>query len=621
LAKNLFELKSISDLKDYTFTVERYQRGYKWEINQVKDLLNDINEFTPSQNGFYCLQPVVVKRIEAENTTKKKFELIDGQQRCTTLYIIQSVLNQTTSNNDEKSYYNIEYRTRVASEYFLKTISSLSTYLNETDSLDKNRLNELWNDYCMKYPQNNNVDNYHFFIAYWVVSIWINKLSENQFDSFRNKLLYKTKVIWYEINSKESPESIFINFNQGKIELAQAELIKALFVLELKTEPNLELQALKTNQFSEEWNSIEIKLQDNDFWYFISNDTSDKRQANRIDLLFDIANGKASNDRDILFSYRKYLKKFIQSSNSTIRKNDPLHWGEIKNTYDILLEWYDDRELYHLIGFLIQEKLISIKKLLAYYEKANTKKQFRELLTSLIKDKYFDNDTYLLDTLGYYKPYETRSILILFNILLYQNSDFSYRFPFSLFKNTSWSLEHIHAQKSKKFTIVHEIKEWIKDLKRLSDDYGRDNERLTIIFEKIEKLISPLNNQDHIPKDVRLLLDELEELTDNEFDKDSFNNLCLLDSISNSHFNNDNFSSKRQKLINIDSGRFTNDKGEIIKAFIPLGTKYVFLKYFNSDNTSFQITHWGNEDRKKYAKFIIEIFSDYFNLKIVENEQ
>ena len=61
------------------FFVPGYQRGYRWGEDEVTRLLEDINA-----NGTqpYCLQPIVVKK------NNDKYELIDGQQRLTTIYLI-----------------------------------------------------------------------------------------------------------------------------------------------------------------------------------------------------------------------------------------------------------------------------------------------------------------------------------------------------------------------------------------------------------------------------------------------------------------------------------------------------------------------------------------------------
>ena len=65
MAENKIELKSVSELLGMKFFIPSYQRGYRWTEQQVKDLLNDIWEFSLKENKrngeFYCLQPLVVK--------------------------------------------------------------------------------------------------------------------------------------------------------------------------------------------------------------------------------------------------------------------------------------------------------------------------------------------------------------------------------------------------------------------------------------------------------------------------------------------------------------------------------------------------------------------------------
>jgi len=76
-------LKKIEELLDFNFKMDAYQRGYRWDTAQVYSLLTDIYEFTPQFQSFYCLQPLVVRKIN-DNT----YELIDGQQRATTISLI-----------------------------------------------------------------------------------------------------------------------------------------------------------------------------------------------------------------------------------------------------------------------------------------------------------------------------------------------------------------------------------------------------------------------------------------------------------------------------------------------------------------------------------------------------
>lgn len=128
---NDLTLKSVRNLLGTKFFIPSYQRGYRWTEQQVKDLLNDIKEFIDNgTNNIYCIQPLVVKEREQDILSKIKkansidevkqfllgsWEVIDGQQRLTTIKIILTVLQ-------EKSY-ELEYETRTESKDFLNDIS------------------------------------------------------------------------------------------------------------------------------------------------------------------------------------------------------------------------------------------------------------------------------------------------------------------------------------------------------------------------------------------------------------------------------------------------------------------------------------------------------------------
>ena len=100
------ELKAVGDITG-CFLVPAYQRGYRWGEEQVNFLLNDIWE---NGDKDYCLQPIVVKR-----QMDGKFELIDGQQRLTTLYLIFLYMQLKVLQNIDLPF-TVEYETRRLSE-------------------------------------------------------------------------------------------------------------------------------------------------------------------------------------------------------------------------------------------------------------------------------------------------------------------------------------------------------------------------------------------------------------------------------------------------------------------------------------------------------------------------
>lgn len=75
--------RPISSLLGKSFVVKDYQRGYKWDKKEILELLNDFNEHEVNE-GKYCLQPIIVRETEVDGS----LELIDGQQRITSLYLL-----------------------------------------------------------------------------------------------------------------------------------------------------------------------------------------------------------------------------------------------------------------------------------------------------------------------------------------------------------------------------------------------------------------------------------------------------------------------------------------------------------------------------------------------------
>jgi uncharacterized protein with ParB-like and HNH nuclease domain len=216
-------LRSVQSLLSENFYVPKYQRGYRWTEKQVRDLLNDIDKFTPSndegQNAWYCLQPLVVKLGTGENTEikdKDKYRLIDGQQRLTTIKLILHYLNTRFPEDERIEIFPLTYETREKYGDWIEIIE------------DKEKAEK-------------NIDFQHIFNSYQVIKTWIIEQKENpdfKISFLREKLLHSCKFIWYDIDqngqNKDSEEAVFIRLNDGKIPLTNSELIKALFLKQCK---------------------------------------------------------------------------------------------------------------------------------------------------------------------------------------------------------------------------------------------------------------------------------------------------------------------------------------------------------------------------------------------------
>ena len=98
-----------------------------------------------------------------------------------------------------------------------------------------------------------------------------------------------------------------------------------------------------------------------------------------------------------------------------------------------------------------------------------------------------------------------------------------------------------------------------------------------------------------IQDSIKIMIDDQDKLED----KDSIGNLALLNSDINRSYGNAFFPTKRRLIIEAD----------MAGAFIPLGTKNVFLKYYSKDVNKH--TRWTQKDINSYSEFLYQLLKDY----------
>lgn len=82
------------------YVVPDYQREYVWTDKEVNQLLDDINEqIDAGQPGEYFIGMVLVSPMERRN----HYEVIDGQQRLTTFFLLLCVLNKLFSGEPQRT--------------------------------------------------------------------------------------------------------------------------------------------------------------------------------------------------------------------------------------------------------------------------------------------------------------------------------------------------------------------------------------------------------------------------------------------------------------------------------------------------------------------------------------
>ncbi|WP_121105664.1 DUF262 domain-containing protein [Helicobacter pylori] len=88
-------------VKKGVFEIPSYQRGYAWQIRQLKDFWNDLEHVSKLGDKFHYMHSLTLRGLENE-LEDSAFEIIDGQQRLATSLILLSLLAKITKHKDPK---------------------------------------------------------------------------------------------------------------------------------------------------------------------------------------------------------------------------------------------------------------------------------------------------------------------------------------------------------------------------------------------------------------------------------------------------------------------------------------------------------------------------------------
>lgn len=606
----------------FIFTIPSYQRGYRWEssendlnkseVKQVDDLLNDLTTFAKTNVGRkanYYLQPLMVKPKQVDG--KYVWDVLDGQQRLTTMLLILICINEKLYTNSPLKLYTLKYENRKQLDFAKITYSPTVSNYN--------------------YPlPTDNLDSYFVRKAKDRIEKWYDQElagDPSLQDKFKELLFYpdisrgsstppslRAKFIWYNVEpitafvpngNRMHDIEVFNRLNRGKISLTDSELIKALFLLCVKFSPASGSSLMTSDTLVRKWDEMGKKFQNDEFWKMIS--PKHKEYGNRMDLLFDFI--KNSRDHNNCSSYRYYYDKMHNLLTESDTKQIELLWDEIKQFFDMLCKWHEDVHKHNYVGYLIDNGY----ELSYIYQQVSQGVE----LEAIVKDCLNFSDINDIDDFSYQEDFlKIRKTLLLFNVLTCDK--FGQKFPFNLYRDNSYDVEHVNSQTDNPIEKIEEKEEWIKEHalpcllidRKETDNAGEftnaAKEARNLIIEGIQ-LIKNFRRNDS--RDIGNQFKPYRTKVENYYacgnsakamaNKDSIGNLTLLNSSINREYKNALFPRKLRTL------KRSDQEG----AYIPVCTKYMFLKYYSNPQgnvSAFSMMRWRAADQDEYTTAIKE---------------
>lgn len=510
------------------FYVPDYQRGFRWTSLEVQRLLDDISQSTEPR---YYLQPIVVRPM-----ADGRYELVDGQQRLTSIALVYHYLRRT--GYDDRERFSLDYQTR----------PNMKRYLQDPGAI--------------KDPQN--IDEGRVQSAYRTIKDWFAGSAGAMPAKIKDALGTRVAVIWYELPEGDDSIDVFTRLNVGQIPLTDAELVKAQLLTALE-DPRRQYQV------AAEWDAIEVDLWNPEKWAFITG--GHRTDATHISLLFDcLANVDATPQTGARPTYHTF-----ETLRPSIFENPDGFWSRVRALHALLTGWFEDRDLYHRIGFLLVSGY-PLEELIAE-AKGNTKSTFNHAVAQTIKARVNLTRSEVEELTYDHNRRELQSLLFLFNVESARRAHSARsRFSFAEYVRGDWSLEHIHAQ-------------------NLTAMLPATPQSASVPVVDAEPSDAPPSGAQSSSSQTFEDAAGTPVLDGPELHW--IGNLALLSSGDNLELSNYSFSQKQQMVIDWDK------RGD----YIPTCTRNVFLKYYSSPDSPRDA--WTVEDQRAYAREIIETLKPF----------
>lgn len=615
--KLLYSSKELFDsyLQGKTYSIPPYQRGYKWDTKDIERLLKDINEFSPNEdlNLFYCLQNITL----VESQDSKTFNVVDGQQRLTTLTVILSYLNEYELIN-EKLQYNVRKETEeFLKEYIfkpneLKNIQNWEQFLENTSIKGK--------DYDYQ-------DVFYLFNAYKAIQTWF-ETYPNSVTAMKDKILNHVKLI-VNLPKNIEEQELFENLNGKRVPLDGADLIRALIITRVAKKEIGDIDdSIKQNVLINERRvKIGLMLDRINHWWA---DENKKNYFHQFTKESKVPDEESISFNDVTYPINHLYKLYVLAYGEGVLDMEFFEKKVIEDGFLDELQllqrtmenWCNDKELYHLILFtsiyarekIKEEPVLSFKELLHQWKKLYRKdfirflkkriastEVFNDLINQTERCKEENEKTAFLEN-WYDNKLITVSVLLDIISILSSNSTC---LPARHFKAYKEDLEHIFPQTP----VGDRIKDKIKQTQILKEYIDIINQSLSE-EEKIN-----INDCD-IDWENQNWKDDIKFRINNRIEKvipvNSLGNMCVLHESVNRGYGNDFFLEKR-----IDIMR-KSQEGFFIRPHVYDAFNKIFLERHDESIYMKMMNRWDRSDILARREYIIKRISNFLN---TSNEQ
>ena len=589
------------------YNIPEYQRGYKWTAANVIQLLEDLKNFKKTDNDqFYCIQNITITKQKHKDSWC--MNVIDGQQRLTTLFILLSYLQRNMKDKIITPSANIlKYSIREFSDQFLR---------------DNILTGSIW-DNTIDTNSAQTKDQYYMMAVADAIQSWFR---DNNLEA--KTVLDDLVLIVNEVRSGDE-ETVFASLNGGKVDLDGADLVRAILITRAAKQKypsiisreqlhqianddidlNIDISVSSRGKINEFRVKLGVEIDEMNKWwaqnkvkeYFeqlmpnkISKNKAFKYSQYPIDLLYyafyEAYKTKLCNSNEGESLDLRVFENGIDLNGQS--GDDHLEfYTAVREFHLTMMDWYNHDEIYNLIGYLMYNfkgSKISFELLWNIWLQSESKDDFIFRLKELIKEQialpFYNNDTKDEENTLKNALNELRSSILNLQYDWY-NNDFTLKFlplvdilPIEkdVKKQTKVILSRITDPKY--FRCNGEDKEHVRSQKRIIDESLSADQKASMIEE-------------------------------NKVGLNSIGNIVLLVLGVNRSYGNDPHNEKMDRII---SEFLINDW------YIRPHTFNVFtskIKSIDENGKNTQDMYWSNEDMVRTVQDIEKRLVKYLNIE------
>lgn len=588
------------------YNIPEYQRGYKWTAANVIQLLEDLKNFKKSDNDqFYCIQNITVTKQKHKDSWC--MNVIDGQQRLTTLFILLSYLQRNMKDKIISPSANIlKYSIRETSDKFL--CDSILTGIIWDNAIDTNAAHTK--------------DQFYIMAVADAIQEWFR---ENKLET--KTVLDDLVLIVNEVRPGDE-ETVFASLNGGKVDLDGADLVRAILITRAAKQKypsiisreqlhqianddidlNIDISVSSRGKINEFRVKLGVEIDEMNKWwaqnkvkdYFeqllpnkISKNKAFKYSQYPIDLLYyafyEAYKTKLSNSNEGESLDLRVFENGIDLNGQS--GDDHLEfYTAVREFHLTMMDWYNHDEIYNLIGYLMYNfkgSKISFELLWNIWLESESKDDFIFRLKELIKEQialpFYNNDTKDEENTLKNALDELRSSILNLQYDWY-NNDFTLKFlplvdilPIEKDVKTQTKVILSRITDPKYFRCNGEDKEHVRSQKRIVDESLPEDQKASMMEE-------------------------------NKVGLNSIGNIVLLVLGVNRSYGNDPHNEKMDRII---SEFLINDW------YIRPHTFNVFtskIKSIDQNGENTQDMYWSNEDMVRTVQDIEKRLVKYLNI-------